>query len=403
MSHTVVELTCPVHESFRVRQIAGMFDVPLAERLRERFDVDVPDVAEPWSIGLIVGPSGSGKSSLARHAFGEHVYQCGDWPRDRAVVDGFGDAPIQSITGLLTAVGFSSPPSWIKPYDVLSGGEKFRCDLARALFIGPATVEGSVVSSPVSVATEHGPRTTDLPLVVFDEFTSVVDRNTARIGSAAAARSIRAGHVRTRFVAVTCHYDVEEWLEPDWTIDMATRSLHRRRLRRPPIRLEIRRCGRDVWPLFARHHYLSGGLSTAARCYVAVWGDVPVAFCAVLPVMGRRGRWRISRIVTLPDFQGVGIGMRFAEAIGDGYLADGLRFGVTAAHPALLAHCRRSPRWRLRHVLKNGSRRSVNYESYRGSRGRAVATFEYVGEAHHESLPNSFNTVRPPCPLRPPR
>jgi hypothetical protein len=101
-----VTVSCPIHDSFRVQQVAGMFDVPLAEKLRERFAVDVPALDEPWSIGLIVGPSGSGKSTLARHVFGERLYQTGDWPRDRAVIDGFGDAPIKAITGLLTAVGF---------------------------------------------------------------------------------------------------------------------------------------------------------------------------------------------------------------------------------------------------------------------------------------------------------
>jgi GNAT superfamily N-acetyltransferase len=99
----------------------------------------------------------------------------------------------------------------------------------------------------------------------------------------------------------------------------------------------------------------------------------------LLPVVGRSHHWRISRIVTLPDFQGVGIGMRLAETIGDRYRSDGVRFSVTAAHPALLAHCRRSPRWKLRRVLKTGSRRSELRPSYRGSAGRAVASFEYVG------------------------
>lgn len=360
MSRVAVEVSCPVHESFRVRQVAGMFDVALGAKLHERFEVEVPDVGEPWEIGLIVGPSGSGKSTLARHVFGDCVYSAGSWPAATAVVDNFGEAPIKKITGLLTAVGFSSPPSWVKPYDVLSGGERFRCDLARALSVGFAAAEAP-------------------PLVAFDEFTSVVDRNTARIGSAAVAKSIRQGHVRCRFVAVTCHYDVEEWLEPDWTVDMATRTLHRRRLRRPGVRLEVHRCRRDLWTLFARHHYLSAGLNAAARCYLATWNGVPTTFCALLPVMGQRGHWRISRVVTLPDYQGIGIGMRVVEAIGDAYRDDGLRFSVTAAHPALLAHCRRSPKWTLRRVQKTGSRRSLRAVKYRGSSGRAVASFEYLG------------------------
>jgi hypothetical protein len=63
-----VVVTCPVHDSFRVQQVAGMFDVPLAERATERFQVELPDASEDWQIGLIVGPSGSGKSTVARKA-----------------------------------------------------------------------------------------------------------------------------------------------------------------------------------------------------------------------------------------------------------------------------------------------------------------------------------------------
>ena len=51
------------YDSFRVQQVAGMFDVPLAEKATERFEVDVPGDDEEWQIGLIVGPSGSGKST----------------------------------------------------------------------------------------------------------------------------------------------------------------------------------------------------------------------------------------------------------------------------------------------------------------------------------------------------
>ncbi len=62
------------------------------------------------------------------------------------------------------------------------------------------------------------------PIIAFDEFTSVVDRNVARIGSAAIAKGIRKHQILCRFVAVTCHYDILDWLTPDWVIDMADRE-----------------------------------------------------------------------------------------------------------------------------------------------------------------------------------
>lgn len=363
-----VVVTCPVHDSFRVRQVAGLFDVPLEDKLSERFTVEVPALDDDWRVGLIVGPSGSGKSTIARQMFQSELYDGGSWAADRAVIDGLGDAPIKELTGLLTAVGFSSPPSWVKPYHVLSGGERFRCDLARALTVGCGPVAADRA----------------LPTVVFDEFTSVVDRNVARIGSAAIAKSLRGGNLQCRFVAVTCHYDVAEWLEPDWTIDMATRSFDRRRLRRPAIDLRLFRCRRAAWRLFARHHYLSGALNPAAQCFLATWNNEAVTFCATVAQYGQRNWRRISRVVTLPDYQGIGVGMRVAEAVANVHCDEGKRVSITASHPAVLAHCRRSKRWRTSRVNWCSGRQSARPGAYRGALGRATVSFHYVAQAKDE-------------------
>jgi GNAT superfamily N-acetyltransferase len=162
---------------------------------------------------------------------------------------------------------------------------------------------------------------------------------------------------------------------------MATQTCHRRRLRRPAIQLEIVRCRRDAWQPFARHHYLSGKLAVAARCILAIWNGLPVAFCATIPLIGRRGRWRITRIVTLPDYQGIGIGARVAEAVADLHRREGHRISITASHPAIIAHCRGSPRWKLVAIKPNGSRRAgACIKNYRASTGRAVMSFEYLGQ-----------------------
>lgn len=363
-----VVVECPVHDSFRVQQVAGMFDVPLAHKSASRFTVDVPELGDDWRLGLIVGPSGSGKSTIARRWFGAAVAEPRSWPADRAVVDGFGRLSIRTITGLLTAVGFGSPPAWIKPYHVLSGGERFRCDLARAI---AATMEAPATSQPSNEAP---------PVIVFDEFTSVVDRTSARTAAAALSKAIRGGHARCRFVAVTCHYDVAPWLAPDWVLDMATGTFARGSLRRAPIELSLVRCHRRAWRLFAPHHYLSGRLNPAARCYLAAWDDAPAAFCATLALVGHRHRWRISRLVVLPEYQGLGIGTAVAEAVADLHRAAGERCNITTSHPAMIAHCRRSPRWRTVRAMKHGSRQARLWRDYRGSAGRAVVSFEYVDE-----------------------
>ena len=381
-----VVVSTPVHDSFRVQQVAGMFDVPLAEKTTERFQVELPERDEPWQVGLIVGPSGSGKSTVAGHYYPNELYREADWPEGKAVVDCFGDVPVRQVIEFLTAVGFSSPPSWVKPYQVLSCGERFRCDLAKALAKGcRLSAIGCQPEENDRLSGTSGREPTadsQQPLIVFDEFTSVVDRNVAKVCSAAIAKGIRKGNIPCRFVAVTCHYDVAEWLEADWVLDMATGLLERRRLRRPPIHLEIHRCKLAAWKLFARHHYLSGSLAVGARCYLATWEGVPVAFCATLPVITKRNHRRFTRVVTLPDYQGIGIGMRVMTAVASLHRREGLRINVTSSHPALIRHCRRSKLWKAVNVKKTGTSRgsTARFSQYRSSAGRAVVSFEYVGD-----------------------
>lgn len=357
----------PVVDSFRVQQVAGLFDLPPAGGIsRCQFRAEVPGVDEDWTIGAIVGPSGSGKSTIARKAFGPAYHGGKDWPAGRAVIDCFAQKlSIKQITACLTAVGFSSPPAWLRPFAALSNGEQFRCQLARALL-------------------ESG------EILVFDEFTSVVDRTVAQIGSAAVAKSLRARRLNAKkFVAVTCHYDVLDWLSPDWILDMATCRLERGLLRRrPPIRLQVHRCRHEVWSMFKRHHYLSADLHRSAQCYLATWQDRPTCFAAILPVIGFAGMRRVSRIVTLPDFQGVGIGMSMLNALGQIHQRERLRLTITTSHPGMIAGLKISPTWLCTQVKPHGGTRHGQIHNIDGkgdsappktSSGRCVVSFEYRG------------------------
>lgn len=117
----------PVIRSARVLQLEGLFEIAPTKRSEMSWQVALPIEEKAWNIGLIVGPSGCGKSTLAREMFGSSLVDDFDWSKERSIVDCFPDnLGIKDITGLLSSVGFSSPPSWLRPFSVLSTGEQFR-------------------------------------------------------------------------------------------------------------------------------------------------------------------------------------------------------------------------------------------------------------------------------------
>jgi hypothetical protein len=342
-----------------VAQVQGLFDLTPEKTSRLTWEAVLLLEERPWRIGLLTGPSGCGKSTLARHFWPQALFDID--PRSDlntgSILDLFPAAmSIKEITALLSSVGFSSPPAWLRPYRVLSTGQQFRVKTALAL------------SQP-------------MPLVVLDEYTSVVDRTVAQVGSAALARTVRSGD--KQFIAVTCHEDVIPWLQPDWVYYPAESRFEWRCLRRrPEIILEVVRCQASAWPLFAPHHYLSHALAPSAVCFLASWREQPVAFSAWLPFVGQGlPTRREHRTVTLPDYQGVGIGNALSALIASLWCGLGYRAISTTTHPAMILSRLRSRHWRMHRPPSLAAGRERRLSRLRHATTRLTAGFEYVGPA----------------------
>jgi len=351
-----------VEPTARVRQVAGMFDLPAGGASVTRLRCEMPGADEAWTVGLVTGPSGCGKTTLARAAFPGAAW-CGEssWPDGRAIVDGFGpELGVGEVVELLGGAGLNSPPAWLKPYGALSVGQRWRADLARG--IAEARRRGAVLCA--------------------DEFTSVVDRDTARTGSAAAARLAR--RLGVRLVAVGCHDDIAEWLDPDWIACPAAGSLARRCLQgRPRLELEVWRCRVEAWDLFREHHYLSHSASPSSVCFLASHAGRPVAFSAWLPFVGRGpAARREHRTVVLPEWQGLGAGMALSGFVASLWRGLGLRALSATAHPGYARSRLKSGHWRLTRAPGLAARGRGGLEARLGRAStRLTAGFEYVGPA----------------------
>ena len=176
-------------KTFRVAKIMNDFDVKL-EHSNEHF-IGTIEIPEKWNIGLIVGNSGTGKSTIAKELFNDIYIKSFKYTHKSVIDDMPSNKTTEEIEKIFYAVGFGSVPSWLKPYNVLSNGEKMRIDLARALL--------------------------EKDKICFDEFTSVVDRNVAQTMCIATNKAIK--RLDKQFIAVSCHYDIIEWLQPDWIFD----------------------------------------------------------------------------------------------------------------------------------------------------------------------------------------
>tara|TARA_R100000544_G_scaffold25105_1_gene12718 strand:+ start:367 stop:1362 length:996 start_codon:yes stop_codon:yes gene_type:complete len=275
--------------------------------------VDIPEKPND-GVTVLVGASGTGKTTIMKA-----------WGMPSVSYDEF--TPIYKLfrceedaEKLLLMFGLRTIPSWRRSLSELSNGERQRAIFALNYHNG---------------------------IFFCDEFTSLVDRDTAR----ALCNSINKAKP-DRLIVASCHDDILKFLDWDQAYDCASRQWGSLRLRpraTNSIFITINQADSEkAWRVFGKYHYLSSKISKSSTSYVAYIGDRPVAMTSFLafPSGNWDNGWRGHRTVVLPEFQGLGIGNALSEWVARKITLNGGRYFSKASHPSMGEYRESSDNWR---------------------------------------------------------
>ena len=295
MQNFKLTLSSPVATSFRSTKAANSLDINSEKKSVHTFEVQA-DLESPFNVGLIVGASGSGKTTLAKHIYGNDCFK-DILDMINPVIDQFPESmSYDECAAMLCGVGLTAVPCWIRPAYTLSNGQRARAECA------------------LQMARD------DIKIIIIDEWTSVVDRTVAQVMSHCIQKHARK--TGKKIVLMSCHYDVIEWLNPDWIIDANKQTYENRRLlwrdfkRTKNLKFDIYETNRSSWKYFSKYHYLSDRLAGGKSYYFGLWsGANQIGFLAFSNyVPHRKGtvmQLHFNRLVIHPDYCGFGLGIYF--------------------------------------------------------------------------------------------
>jgi len=363
MQNYLVNLSCKAPISFRTQKAANSVDLNLEEKLSHELSISA-DTKEDYSIGLILGASGSGKTTLAKKIFGENCL-ISELDQSAPIIDQFDKKyTYDECVDFLTGVGLTSIPCWIKPVYTLSNGQKARAEIALQVANKPITEE-----------------------IVIDEWTSVVDRTVAKIMS----QNIKklASKIKRKITLISCHYDVIEWLSPDWVIDCNTSQYvnYRRSLwqRTEQLEFTIKEVSKESWKYFSKYHYLSKRLPGGKiHTYGLFIGDNQIGFCCYACYCPKQqNTYHSNRVVIHPDYIGFGLGIKLVNETAK-YLVKNYKYRIRATFSSTAMYKARinDKRWKLMDIKLKGHHTKSGGKVFRqAERVRVKAyTFLYLGD-----------------------
>lgn len=369
-----IKLTTNIVNDEYTKYVYDTFDIQDKSKTQIVIEYNLSTLNEfDWNIGVIIGGSGSGKTTILKQ-LGELVEPIFD--NSKALISNFDFLPPQEATRLLSSMGLSSVPTWLRPYDKLSNGEQYRARLSY--LVGKSN-----------------------DIILIDEYTSVVDRDVAKAMSFALQKYIRK--TNKKIIVASCHYDILEWLMPDWTCSPQKRGVVERhdylRQGRPKISLQVSRCESKTYDLFKEHHYMSASVNKAFKFILFEWNNKPIAIAVIgrQTSAGIKNAYRDSRIVVLPDYQGLGLGTSISNFIGGICKSINFKYYTKTIHPAL-GNYRNTHNCIWQPTLYNGKirKKKRNDKTYLIALERKSYCHKYIGEPiyGYEELLKDINSIR---------
>jgi len=284
-----VKLQSEISDSFRCQMACNALDIDINKKSVHHLLVDGISIPEQWHVGLICGASGSGKTTLAKKVFGDNIFRT-ILDEDKPIIDQLpANLSYDECAEILSGIGLNSVPCWVRPVKTLSNGQRARAEAALLMV-------------------------QDAEVICIDEWTSVVDRTVAKAMSHCVQKFAKKRN--KQIILLSCHYDIIEWLSPDWVIDCNEQKFLLPAgedfffQRREQLQFNIRKIGRESWKYFSKYHYLSENLPGGEiHLYGLYHNDKQIGFqCFANYTPHRKGKAKIfhsNRTVIHPDYQGL--------------------------------------------------------------------------------------------------
>jgi ABC-type ATPase with predicted acetyltransferase domain len=190
MKYEVI-LESPINNNFRCKLACDSLDIDINKKSKHHLVINA-DIPKDFNIGIILGASGSGKTTLAKKIYGNDIFESPLNQEEPIINQLPKEFNYEECASILSGIGLNSVPCWVRPVKTLSNGQKARAEAALLM-------------------------SSEKEIIAIDEWTSVVDRNVAKAMSFTLQKYARKKN--KRIVLCSCHYDVIEWLNPDWVID----------------------------------------------------------------------------------------------------------------------------------------------------------------------------------------
>lgn len=365
-----VVLKSEVFNSFRCQVAANSLNIDTDKKAIHHLHLENVRLPEDWNIGLICGASGSGKTTLAYHIFGNDIFNC-DIDEEKPIIEQFDEKySYDEVAAMLNGIGLTSVPCWIRPYKTLSNGQKARAQAAYLM-------------------------SQDRKMVVIDEWTSVVDRTIAKAMSLCVNKYARRKN--KRIILLSCHYDIIEWVKPDWLIDCNKQQFFLPQSKdfffqpREQLAFSVRECDKSSWKFFSKYHYLSDILPGGKVYYYGLYyNEEQIGFqCFANYVPHKKGEtiiYHSNRTVVHPDYCGMGLGIKLIDASCELFkqkMGNIRIMGKFSAEPTFRAMIK-DKNWKLLEIKRLMGRMKTGRNMLRksGFREKGIKTyhFEYIGK-----------------------